>query len=827
MSTQIRAFLLLRSAAGEWQVEVIRDLESLVKTWKERSTGREMTGIVHIGFERSLARNFEDVAVQYPHRVLLTAAAKHALPRNFLASTTPIGKVENQSVYLALDGWGYKIEDVSQPISLPSTRPTSVFEDWLPSFLADCPDFSETLANLEIFDDSTYLEKESRLDPKTRKLIGLARYRILIREEDGIDPCSIARVAPPWLREREFSTMDVRVRIKNVFNEKKINTVSDLANYSIKDLLQMPNFGRTSISNLAESLNKALQFGPSDAVRQIESIVSIGLLQAIRRSLLTLNLRERDILSRRMGLNGSPETLAEIGDSYGITRERIRQIEAKTLFRLVANEMWDDILVEKLSRLLENREFPLPVLGIEAVDPWFSGVADNIEAFRYILSNVCVQVANLVEIDGIIYVAFLDQKTWDATVPEARRILESGTGKNWTEAHCRSLVDSLLPEKGSEFKKTLWDKSSRLCHFSSDDLNVNILRSYGRGAEQFVEAVLQESDKPLHYSEIFELVKLREKNDIDIRRVHNAAAEVGYLFDRGTYGLAKHFPLSSEEMAVLADQAESVISDSSSDRQWHATELFTTLIESGSSQALAVNKYILDAALCRSGEMMSLGRMVWAQPDSHGTEQARIDIRQAIISLVRQAGVPIKSRDIRQRLIALRGLNQEIQIQVSPPLIRVGPSLWGLIDRDLGLKGTEINEFTNLLVGTLERRGIGLHITELRDEIQFFSNVSIEAAFSIFSLDSRVRISVGQYVYLEKWGGPRRETIPVAVRIVLQNLKQPMSFSDIASLVQDRIGRRCDRPAISGCLQALGATLDDDGMWGSSLMSDDNLLSPA
>lgn len=45
-----------------------------------------------------------------------------------------------------------------------------------------------------------------------------------------------------------------------------------------------------------------------------------------------LNPRERTILTRRFGLNGKdPETLETIGHDYGVTRERIRQVEAKAL----------------------------------------------------------------------------------------------------------------------------------------------------------------------------------------------------------------------------------------------------------------------------------------------------------------------------------------------------------------------------------------------------------------------------------------------------------------------------------------------------------------
>ena len=49
----------------------------------------------------------------------------------------------------------------------------------------------------------------------------------------------------------------------------------------------------------------------------------------------TLNLRERRVLQLRFGLeDGRSRTLEEVGKEFGVTRERIRQIEAKALRKL-------------------------------------------------------------------------------------------------------------------------------------------------------------------------------------------------------------------------------------------------------------------------------------------------------------------------------------------------------------------------------------------------------------------------------------------------------------------------------------------------------------
>ena len=57
--------------------------------------------------------------------------------------------------------------------------------------------------------------------------------------------------------------------------------------------------------------------------------------QAIQSVLSTIERpREADIITRRYGLNGERETLEQVGETLGITRERVRQIEKATLIRI-------------------------------------------------------------------------------------------------------------------------------------------------------------------------------------------------------------------------------------------------------------------------------------------------------------------------------------------------------------------------------------------------------------------------------------------------------------------------------------------------------------
>ncbi|MGO1838820.1 MAG: RNA polymerase sigma factor, partial [Candidatus Microbacterium stercoravium] len=105
-------------------------------------------------------------------------------------------------------------------------------------------------------------------------------------------------------------------------------------------VVEVQKYGREPIS-LHTPLGEDGDSEFGDLIEDTEAVVpadAVGftMLQRQLESLLdSLSEREAGVIRMRFGLgDGQPKTLDQIGDTFGVTRERIRQIESKTMAKL-------------------------------------------------------------------------------------------------------------------------------------------------------------------------------------------------------------------------------------------------------------------------------------------------------------------------------------------------------------------------------------------------------------------------------------------------------------------------------------------------------------
>src|SRR6266516_939285 len=139
-----------------------------------------------------------------------------------------------------------------------------------------------------------------------------------------------------WIRQaitRAIADQARTIRIP-VHMVETINKLIRIQRQLLQDLGQEPVSLETPIGEEADShLGDFIE--DSDAVVPVDAASFILLQEQLDSVLHTLSEREKKVIQLRFGLtDGHPRTLEEVGREFGVTRERIRQIESKTLSKL-------------------------------------------------------------------------------------------------------------------------------------------------------------------------------------------------------------------------------------------------------------------------------------------------------------------------------------------------------------------------------------------------------------------------------------------------------------------------------------------------------------
>ncbi|GGO53043.1 RNA polymerase principal sigma factor HrdA [Streptomyces daqingensis] len=136
----------------------------------------------------------------------------------------------------------------------------------------------------------------------------------------------VVRVQRRLLQERGYEPAHEEVAAQLDLTEERVSEVLRLAQEPVS--LHAP-VGDEEDVNLGDLIEDG------DAPSPVESAAFLLLREHLEAVLSTLGERERKVVQLRYGLvDGRPRTLEEIGTLFNVTRERIRQIESKTLGKL-------------------------------------------------------------------------------------------------------------------------------------------------------------------------------------------------------------------------------------------------------------------------------------------------------------------------------------------------------------------------------------------------------------------------------------------------------------------------------------------------------------
>jgi RNA polymerase primary sigma factor len=168
----------------------------------------------------------------------------------------------------------------------------------------------------------------------TRSIADQARtIRIPVHMIETIN--KLNRVARQMLQEMGREPTPEELGKRMAMPEDKIRKVLKIAKEPIS--METP-IGDDEDSHLGDFIEDTVIASPSD------SATTEGLRESTRRILSTLTAREAKVLRMRFGIDmNTDHTLEEVGKQFDVTRERIRQIEAKALRKLRQPSRADDL----------------------------------------------------------------------------------------------------------------------------------------------------------------------------------------------------------------------------------------------------------------------------------------------------------------------------------------------------------------------------------------------------------------------------------------------------------------------------------------------------
>lgn len=360
-----------------------------------------------------------------------------------------------------------------------------------------------------------------------------------------------------------------------------IKTVGQLCDFPEKDLLKIRNMGRKSVNYVLEIRKKISKtFGiltTSNPSKPTESVAPVEIQIPVNQLITSLlercgNEKAKEVIIRRYGLmSGESQTLEEIGESFGVTRERIRQIQMKslkkmkhpiTLARKPLVELIEKVLFRNAGILsAEEADIQIPkelggitddgssVLDLLCELDWLQSCKiGDITIYAPKFENVSLEklsekIINLVKTDSI----GIDNMEIVKKIDYFRKIKDKRFDPyKFIIRYCE--IDPRIEEIGS----IPTQPEIPVRHYASGHFAK-------KGWVVLMTRVLEEEQTPLHFTEIANKVNDllgSSSRELDVRRAHSILIDSDVFAHsgiHGTYGLTA-WGLRKETTSELVDE---------------------------------------------------------------------------------------------------------------------------------------------------------------------------------------------------------------------------------------------------------------------------------
>lgn len=255
--------------------------------------------------------------------------------------------------------------------------------------------------------------------------------------------------------------------------------------------------------------------------------------------------REQEIISRRFGLYSRKETLEQIGDMLGITRERVRQLEKAILIRLrikieegaipsvIAVEKTITAHLSEMGRAARIHELTQHMLNTEDVEQTDKA---HVAFIAELSTNITVINENDDYYQSAIMNSVGDEKSIKKQIESIVKSIKK-TGKPVTAAELHNDLDYEHPSHIA----ALASVSKKLAELKGNWGLIKWPAVNPKNIRDKIFVILEENNKPMHFSEIAEAIKdsdFKRKN-VTTQAIHNELIKDKrfVLIGRGIYAL--------------------------------------------------------------------------------------------------------------------------------------------------------------------------------------------------------------------------------------------------------------------------------------------------
>lgn len=252
--------------------------------------------------------------------------------------------------------------------------------------------------------------------------------------------------------------------------------------------------------------------------------------------------REREIVSRRFGLFDRKETLEQIGELLGITRERVRQLEKSVITRLKATaEKELPHIADIQARFVAELEKTGGVSRVSDLSASLTKENNRIDQARVaFLTLLCPDLAIIDENDNFYHSVGLNKLHNEKQMKDqVAKIIEAI--KKIAEPTSIDKVATAVKDTDQAHVAALASTSKQLATLNGRWGLVKWPMVNPKNIRDKIYVILFENGKPLHFNDIAEAIKKSEfkRKDVTTQAIHNELIKDSrfVLIGRGIYAL--------------------------------------------------------------------------------------------------------------------------------------------------------------------------------------------------------------------------------------------------------------------------------------------------